>query len=114
MKTRKLICIVTGKPLLATSEYYSKKLEKAGSEENLHTTYICKEAKDLLLKGMPVKDVRKTLKITESLPDVPQEIIDELVTNEFGLKRSTMFSEITSFTNQETDPDVKSFLNNIL
>lgn len=114
MKTRKLTCIVTGKSLLAAPDYYTKKLEKAGSEEELHRTYICKEAKDLLIKGMSVKDVRKTLDINEVLPDVPQEIIDNLITNEFGLKRSTIFTEITSFTNQETDPDVRSFLNNIL
>ena len=114
MKTRKLTCIVTGKSLLAAVDYYTKKLEKAGSEEELHRTYICKEAKDLLIKGMSVKDVRKTLDITEPLPEVAQEIIDNLITNEFGIKRSTMFTEITSFTNQETDPDVKSFLNNIL
>lgn len=114
MKTRKLVCLVTGKSLLPTAEYYGKKLEKAGSEETLHSTYICKEAKDLLVKGLAVKEVRKMLKVTEELPDVAQTIIDELVTNEFGLKRSTMFSEITSFTNQETDADVKSFLNNIL
>lgn len=114
MKTRKLTCIVTGKSLLAAADYYAKKLEKAGSEEELHKTYICKEAKDLLVKGMSVKDVRKMLGVTELLPDIPPEIIDDLITNEFGLKRSTMFTEITSFTNQETDPDVKSFLNNIL
>ena len=114
MKARKLTCLVTGKSLLPTAEYYSKKVEKAGTEEKLHSTYICKEAKDLLVKGLTVKEIRKMLQITEDLPDVPQDIIDELITNEFGLKRSTMFSEITSFTNQETDPDVKSFLNNIL
>ena len=91
MKTRKLVCLVTGKSLLPTAEYYGKKLEKAGSEEILHSTYICKEAKDLLVKGLAVKEVRKMLKVTEELPDVAQTIIDELVTNEFGLKRSTMF-----------------------
>lgn len=114
MKTRKLTCLVTGKTLLPTAEYYSKKIEKAGSVEALHATYICKEAKDLLVKGLSVKEVRRMLEVTEELADVPQDIIDNLITNEFGIKRSTMFSEVTSFTNQETDPDVKSFLNNIL
>lgn len=114
MKPRKLTCLVTGKSLLPVADYYIKKVEKAGSEEKLHASYICKEAKDLLVKGLSVKEVRKMLKVTDDLPDVSQSILDDLITNEFGLKRSTMFSEITSFTNQETDPDVKSFLNNIL
>jgi len=38
MKTRKLTCIITGKSLLAAADYYAKKLEKAGSEEELHKT----------------------------------------------------------------------------
>ena len=41
-KTRKLICQVTGKPLMAATDYYNKKLEKAdGDEDVLHANYIC-------------------------------------------------------------------------
>ena len=51
MSNRKLICRVTGKPLFAAKAYYQKKVDKAGSEEALHQTYICREAIKLLKKG---------------------------------------------------------------
>ena len=50
-KTRKLICQVTGKPLLAAVDYYNKKLAKVdGDEDTLHATYICQAAKKFLKK----------------------------------------------------------------
>ena len=113
MKTRKLKCIITGRVLTATAEYYSKKLEKAGSEEELHRTYICREAKDLLLKGYNVDQIKKELGTDGDLPPVPTDVIDQITTNEYGLKRNTMFTELTSFTHQETDPEVRAFINNL-
>lgn len=112
MKSRKLKCIITGKSLTATPDYYSKKLEKAGSEEELHRTYICKEAKDLLLKGLNVEQVRKQLGVTDKVDNVPEDIINSITTNEYGLKRNTMFNGLTSFR-QETDSDVKAFINKL-
>lgn len=113
MKTRKLKCIITGRVLTAIADYYSKKLEKAGNEEELHRTYICKEAKDLLVKGYSVEQIQKELGVEGNLPPVPQDIIDQITTNEYGLKRNTMFTELTSFTHQETDPEVRAFINNL-
>jgi len=109
----KLKCIITGKTLIATKDYYDKKLQKAGSEETLHSTYICKEAKDLLLKGFNVQQVRKQLKTGEDLPEPAADIIKQITTNEYGLNRNTMFTGLTSFTSQETDPEVLDFLNNL-
>ena len=113
MKTRKLKCIITGKNLTAAPEYYKKKLEKAGSEEELHRSYICKEAKDLLLKGFTVEQIRQQFDVIEQLPEVPNDVILAITTNEYGVKRNTMFSELTSFTHQSTDSDVKAFINMI-
>lgn len=113
MKTRKLRCIVTGRTLTATADYYKKKLDKAGTEDELHRTYICKEAKDLLIKGFTVEQTRQQLGTEGEVGDVSSDIIKELTTNEYGLQRNTLFAEITSFTHQETDPDVANFINNI-
>ena len=64
-KTRKLICNITGKSLFASKDYYDKKVVKAGSEEILHHTYMCQDAK-MLLKKYKVKyteyDVEDTKK----------------------------------------------------
>lgn len=113
MKSRKLKCIVSGKVLIPTEEYFLKKVEKAGDEDTLHRTYICKEAKDLIIKGLTVDQVRKELKVREELPAVNQDIIDDLLKDDYGIKRSTMFNSVTSYTHQETDKEVKEFLNNI-
>lgn len=113
MKSKKLKCIVTGKTLLPSEDYYLKKVEKTGSEEKLHKEYICKEAKDLLYKGLTVEQVRKELNIKEELPEVDQKIIDNLFKDEYGIKRTTMFNSVTSYTHLETDIEVKKFINNI-
>lgn len=113
MKTKKLTCIITGRTLNATLEYYTKKLEKAGSEEVLKQTYICKEAKELLEKGFTVDQIRKQLGAEDVLTPVSEEVIKQITTNEFGLKKNTLFSGISSFTHQETDPEVKDFINKI-
>lgn len=113
MKTRKLKCIITGRVLTATADYYTKKLEKAGSEKELHRTYICKEAKDLLVKGFTIDNIRQQLGVEGEVTDVPPDVIKELTTNEYGIQRNTLFAEITSFTHQETDPDVLNFINNM-
>lgn len=113
MKTRKLKCVITGRVLTATVDYYAKKLEKAGSEDELKRTYICKEAKDLLMKGLDVKEIRQRIGVEQGLPEVDQDIIDKIIKNEYGLIRNTMVTELTSFTHQETDPDVLKFINNM-
>lgn len=109
----KLKCIVTGKTLVATKEYYQKKLDKVKSELELHQTYICKEAKDLLLKGFSIDQIRKQLNAPAELPVPDEKIIKNITTNEYGINRNTVFSNLTAFTHQETDPEVSNFLNNI-
>jgi hypothetical protein len=113
MKTKKLVCIITGRSLNAVAEYYTKKLEKAGSEEELKRTYICREAKELLEKGFSVVQIRKQFNAEDITTVVPEDVIKELTTNEFGMKKNTLFSGISSFTHQETDPEVKDFINKI-
>jgi len=113
MKTKKLKCIVTGRVLAAHIDYYNKKLEKAGTEEELKRTYICKEAIDLLETGYTIEQIKKELQAEDNLPEVPPDVILSYTTNEYGLKRNTMFTGLTSFTKQETDPEVLEFINNM-
>lgn len=108
----KLTCIITGKVLVATPEYYKKKVEKAGSEQELLRTYVCKEAKDLLKQGLSVAQIRKQLNVQLTLPDPPADVIKSIASNEYGLSRNTVFTGLTSFTHEETDPEVLDFLNN--
>jgi hypothetical protein len=114
MKNRKLTCIISGKVLNASADYYSKKLEKADSEESLHATYICKEARDLLEQGFTVVQIRKQFETPDAFPLPDACIIDGLFRNEYGIKKDTVFSAVSSLTINNTDPEVKDFLNKIL
>lgn len=115
-KTRKLTCIVTGRALLATKEYYERKVKKIGSEDKLHKTYICKEAKDLLKKGISVNKIREMLNVdTQSLTDIPQDIINEaLAASRTSFRRIHNYTSISNMINTKTDEDVKVFINNII
>lgn len=113
-KTRKLTCIITGRVLVATHDYYDKKVSAAGSEEELHKTYICKEAKKLLLKGYDVNTTRSMLNITEDLPPVEDYIISNLTTNTSKyLKTSATYTTASSIINARTDPSLEELLNNL-
>ena len=77
-KNNKLKCIVTGRQLIATKEYYKRKVEKVGDEQKLHDTYMCREAKNLLKQGTSIDKVRELLGSDITTP-VDQDIIDQIV-----------------------------------
>jgi|TARA_R100000005_G_C4920901_1_gene154224 hypothetical protein len=114
---KKLTCIITGRVLTIANSYYSKKLEKAGDEDKLHSTYICKEAKKLVRLGNNVQKVRELLVDKEnfsSLKDVDEDLVTEIV---FGNKKKFLstsnFDTLSTVTHNETDPEVKAFINRI-
>ena len=115
-KTRKLVCIVTGKALVATRQYYDRKVKKIGDEQELHRTYVCKEAKNLLIKGYDVNKIRDMLKVdTSNLSEVPEDVIVDIVNNNKPRFKSININNIpiSSILNPKTDPAVKQFLKHI-
>lgn len=113
-KTRSLICVVTGRKLLATKDYYDRKVQKCGSEETLHKTYICKEAKTLLKNGYDVDSIRDMLNVDKkSLTDVSQEAIDQAMSNKTYMRRINNSNNYGSALTTKTDPDVKKFIERI-
>ena len=113
---RKLTCLVTGRKLFATKEYFSRKVEKAGSVEKVHSTYICKEAKDLLRKGYSVDKIREMLNVQiDNLTDVSDELINEIVSSKKKyFKRISNFTSGNPIINSKTDPEVKKFIQSLL
>lgn len=111
-KTTKLTCIVTGRTLLATRDYYERKVEKAGSEEQLHREYICREAKIMLKQGTSVERIREILNVTVPVGDVPQDVIDQ-ITRETNMSRGRRINNIVSTSamiNTQTDAEVKEYV----
>jgi len=117
-KTRKLTCIITGRSLLATRDYYDRKVTKIGSEEKLQKTYACKEAKDLLIKGYTIDKIRDVLNInTDNVSEVSQDVINEILNQSsktFVRRINTTIPITNNMVNPKTDPDVKEFIQNIL
>ena len=109
-KNRKLVCNITGKSLLAAAPYYDKKVTKAGSEDELHRLYVCKEAKDLLKKGYSVDQIQHSLK--KCNPDcILNEDDIKTIVGKTSLRINTIGEEKISII--KTDPDVVKFIKNI-
>lgn len=115
-KTKKLTCIVTGRSLVLSKDYYQNKLDRVGGDEQvLHETYICKEAKDLIKKGYDVLKTRDLLGITETdLPDVDDKIVDQIRNDSRIKHRNIPRFNINNYTATKTDPDVVEFLKRVL
>lgn len=115
-KTTKLKCIVTGKQLIATKEYYARKVEKVGGEEELHRTYVCREAKNMIKQGTSIDRVREILNVkTDGLGSVPQDVIDEIMQSntKTNFRRINNLVNINSMMSTATDPDVREYIDNL-
>lgn len=118
MKTKKLKCVVTGKKLFATKEYYEKKIAKYdGDEDKMIRSYMCKEAKRLLQQGYTVEKTRQLLDIDSSeLQDVPDAIVAEAINSKKLYYRDSPSSQVQGIVNNtlhQTDPEVSAFLQRI-
>lgn len=117
MKTKKLKCVITGRVLFSTRDYYTRKLNQYdGDEEQLKRKYICKEAKKLVQNGYSVEVIREMLNITQDLPPVDEQILEDIRKSDKSYLRNMTSSEVPGLVNSvmpRTDPDVKKFIENI-
>ena len=114
-RTRKLICQVTGKPLMAAVDYYNKKLQKVGGDEDvLHSTYICQQAKKYLKKSYTIQEARDAVGVYR---DFESTLTDEDIPNIINDKdaASLRLNNIDSVKLGviKTDPDVQDFIENL-
>lgn len=116
VKSNKLVCIITGRKLIATKNYYARKVEKIGSEHELHRTYICREAKNLLRQGSSVDKVRQVLGVIGEVPEeIDQDIINDVVNEgtKTNMRRINNIVSVSNMINNQTDPAVKEYIKNI-
>lgn len=114
-KTNKLRCIITGRQLIATKDYYARKVEKAGGEQQLHDTYICREAKNLLKQGVSIDRTRELLGAEINTP-VDSSLVEQVLQSEQStrLRRINNIVNTSKSLNTRTDPRVKQYINNII
>ena len=107
--SHKLCCVVTGKCITVSNEYYDKKISEFINEKELSEKYISRQAKSLLKRGYKVKEIRDLLKIdAEKLPDISDKQVKDI------LKKDN--SDEPNFDNvsvKKSDPDVVEYIENL-
>ena len=95
----------------------TRKVEKAGGEQQLHETYVCREAKNLLKQGVSVERIREILEADMSL--VTKELDDKLLEMVMAEVQSTRVRRINNIVSTSktlstrTDPQVKQYIKHI-
>lgn len=114
---RKVMCLVTGQTVIMGKDYFTKKAQEYGSEDNLKKYYISKKARSLIRRGYTVNEIRKILSIVE--PDLPSETeqsIKDIISFHSTDKQTISTKRLQSAQNfimSTSDEDVKEFINNI-
>jgi hypothetical protein len=106
--SRKLSCIITGKTITIGEDYYHKKVQEFGSEQTLIEQYCCKQAKNLLVRGYGVDEIRSLLKVDRKMPVIKKEIIDAIRVDNDADALATQ-----SVSVKKSDPEVAAFIANI-
>jgi len=115
-KTKKLKCIVTGRVLTLSNDYYQSKLDKVqGDVDELESTYICKEAKGLIKRGYDVDKTRDLLGITDdTLTQVDVKLVEQIQNSSRIKYRNIPKFHVNNYTSTTTDPEVTEFLKKVL
>lgn len=103
--SHKLICIVTGKSITVSNEYYDKKVSEYGTEETFNSLYTSRQAKSLLKRGYKIKEIRDLLKIDADLPEIPDKTVKQIL--------SVKDDESSAYENtsiKKSDPDVIAYI----
>jgi hypothetical protein len=116
MSDRKVTCLITGQSVLMGKDYFSKKAEEYGGDENLRKFYISKKAKSLIRRGYSVNEIRKILNITDTLLDQESDEVRGVIQYHSTEKQTISSKRLESAQNfmmQSSDEDVAIFINNI-
>lgn len=117
MSDRKVVCLITGQSVMMGKDYFAKKAEEYGSEDNLRKYYISKKAKSLVKRGYTVNEIRKILNVTEpGLLEGDADEVKGVILFHNNDKQSISTKRLESAKNfmmTSSDEDVKAFINNI-
>lgn len=114
---RKVVCLITGQTVIMGKDYFAKKAQEYGSEDNLKKYYVSKKARSLIRRGYTVNEIRKILNIVEpNLPSENEQSVKDLLTYHSTDKQTISTKRLQSAQNfimSTSDEDVKEFINNI-
>lgn len=101
----KLCCVITGKTTVITEDYYNKKVKEFGSQEKLSGKYICRQAKNLLVRGYTVEEIRKLLKVSKAVPQLSEQVVQDIMQDN---DVANIISGVVSV--KKSDPEVARFI----
>lgn len=114
---RKVMCLITGQTVIMGKDYFTKKAQEYGSEDNLKKYYVSKKARSLIRRGYTVNEIRKILNIVEpNLPNENEQSVKDIISYHSTDKQSISTKRLQSAQNfimSTSDEDVKEFINNI-
>ena len=104
MSSRKIVCVISGKSYTFAKDYFQKKVEEYGDEDNLKKYFITRKVKTLLNKGYSVNDVRNILDVRDDkeLSDSDSEEVKSMI--EFHRVRNKGKNKRVSNTSQRVFP----------
>lgn len=111
------MCLITGQTVIMGKDYFTKKAQEYGSEDNLKKYYVSKKARSLIRRGYTVSEIRKILNIVEpNLPNENEQSVKDIVSYHSTDKQTISTKRLQSAQNfimSTSDEDVKEFINNI-
>lgn len=114
---RKVMCLITGQTVIMGKDYFTKKAQEYGSEDNLKKYYVSKKARSLIRRGYTVNEIRKILNIVEpNLPNENEQSVKDIISYHSTDKQAISTKRLHSAQNfimSTSDEDVKEFINNI-
>ena len=106
--SKKLSCIITGKTIVINDDYFQKKVREFGSEDDLMQRYTCRQAKNLLMRGYSVDEIRTLLKVDKKLPSITNDVIK--IIRQENSDDVVVFDTVSI---KKSDPEVAAFIANI-
>jgi hypothetical protein len=104
--SHKLSCVITGKTITVSNEYYDKKIKEFGTESKLNSLYVSRQVKNLLKRGYKVNEIKNLLKVEDQ--DLP-EVTDSMVKSILRIKdEESNTYENTSV--KKSDPEVQEYI----
>lgn len=108
----KIVCNLTGMKMGIYEDYYNKKIQQYGSEENLKKYYIQNKIITMIRRGRSIEDLAALFgfKLDESKRDYYNELIEfHNKDNKSMIKQTVKKESKTTFV--ETDASVKDLIN---
>lgn len=106
--SHKITCVITGKTVTVSNEYYDKKVEEYGTQELFNTLYTSRQAKNLLKRGYKVKEIRDLLKVSGDVPEISDKLVKQIL--------SVKDDESSTYENssiKKSDPDVIEYISSL-